>query len=120
MEKMSKKKSIEEQRKLMNDWFKGKYFIQIEPNESEYFFNYISFYDNRFIDNKEEINHTRYYAWRFANSLHHHQLEFATEENYWGGKKLKFSQVEDYIKQNGELQKLFQMAKESSSLGKTQ
>lgn len=103
-----KKLSFEEQTHLIDSFFNGKCFIEVNPNNSKDFLKFMSFYDSRWSDYEDlNITSTRYYAWRFSDALHHHQLEFDTSGNYWKGRHLEFSQVEDYINQDNSIKGLF-------------
>ncbi len=42
-----------------------------------------------------------YYAWRFCEGLHHHQLEYTSDSNYWGGVCLEYDDVKDYVSDFG-------------------
>lgn len=89
-------KSIEEQTKLMDLWFDGKYFLHLATEEqNKMFIKFISFYDNRYYDFDGLLS--EYVAWRYCESLHHSQLQQALQENYWSGKMLEYGTVKDYI-----------------------
>ena len=93
------------QKELMNSFFGGYYYITFEnEDEKKSFFEYIESFDLRFrYDKKTDFICYKEVAWKFSKTLHHHQIEFASEYGYWKKKdidinELKFSKVADYIK----------------------
>lgn len=98
--------SREYQQQLIDEWFDGKYYIKITSvDDKKAFYNYIANYDLRYLYDSgiESDNTPMYYAWRFCNGLHHHQLSYTSEENYWNGKQLDYEDIRMIVKYNNDI-----------------
>lgn len=98
------------QRELINNFFNGYYYITFESEEeTKIFIEFIKDFDLRFRYN-ETTNFDKYkeVVWKFSKTLHHHQLEFSSELDYWKSKdidikELKFNKIAGYLKASNKL-----------------
>lgn len=93
--------TLGKQKELIKDWFtKDRQIVFKNKKQVLEFLQFISVYDSRYenILENERYTNMKSCVWEYNEELYHHQLEWMDSDNYFSGEKIKYKDVQEYVK----------------------